>query len=203
MSQQDVKSPSAEAAEDAVSGDEIPSDDLPAGEEVFPAPGAGAAPDVPGDDDIVQLQRDLTAERDKNLRLVAEFDNFRKRMMKGMIESEARGQAELVKAILDPLDDIARFAHVDPATTESTTLVEGVEMVDKKLAKSLRAAGLDVVNPAGEMFDPAMHEAVSTDTAESDEEDGTVSRVFQVGYTFKGQLLRPARVVVRQHNNAR
>lgn len=202
-SQQDVKNASGEAADDGISAAELLPDDAPTGNEVFATPEAGMTPDAAADDGIAQLQRELTAERDKNLRLVAEFDNFRKRMMKGMIESEARGQAELVKAILDPLDDIARFAHVDPATTESTTLVEGVEMVEKKLAKSLRAAGLDVVNPAGEMFDPAMHEAVSTDTAESDEEDGTVSRVFQVGYTFKGQLLRPARVVVRQHNGAR
>ena len=170
------------------------------GEEVTQGAGQAMAADDEGDDLVSQLQRDLTLERDKNLRLVAEFDNFRKRMMKGMIESEARGQADLVKTILDPLDDIARFAHVDPFTTDAATLVEGVEMVEKKLAKSLRSAGLDTVNPVGELFDPAMHEAVSTDPAATDDEDGTVSRVFQVGYTFKGQLLRPARVVVRQHS---
>ncbi|MEJ7759648.1 MAG: nucleotide exchange factor GrpE [Gemmatimonadaceae bacterium] len=170
------------------------------GEEVMQGVGEAVATDDAGDDLLSQLQRDLTLERDKNLRLVAEFDNFRKRMMKGMIESEARGQADLVKTILDPLDDIARFAHVDPVTTDAAMLVEGVEMVEKKLAKSLRSAGLDTVNPVGELFDPAMHEAVSTDPAATDAEDGTVSRVFQVGYTFKGQLLRPARVVVRQHS---
>ncbi len=195
-SQQDVQNGRNETPDESESGQPAT-----AGDEVFAGDDDGIASGAT-DDIVAQLQRDLSAERDKNLRLVAEFDNYRKRMLKGMIESESRGQADLVKALLDPLDDIARFAHVDPATTESTTLVEGVEMVEKKLGKSLRAAGLDIVNPAGEMFDPAMHEAVSTDTAESDEEDGTVSRVFQVGYMFKGQLLRPARVVVRQHSDA-
>ena len=173
-----------------------------------PETAEGAAPDrrVDGtdasgapEDRLSQLEREITAERDKNLRLVAEFDNFRKRMMKERLEAESRGQMELAKQIIDPLDDIARFAHVDPAVTDSTTLVQGVDMVEKKLGKSLRAAGLEQVNPVGEKFDPSLHEAVGTDIAETPEEDHTVSRVYQAGYTFKGQLLRPARVVVKQY----
>ena len=151
---------------------------------------------------ISELQRDLTSERDKMLRLAAEFDNYRKRMIRERLEAEARGKAELVKEILEPLDDIARFAHVDPAVSDSTTLVEGVAMVERKLEKTMRSAGLETVNPIDEPFDPAKHEAVGTEPAESPEEDGTVGRVYQVGYTFRGQLLRPARVVVRQHTPA-
>ena len=151
------------------------------------------------DERASELERELTIERDKHLRLVAEFDNFRKRMIRERADAEARGKADLVKQILDPLDDIARFAHVDPAVTDSTTLVKGVEMVEKKLGKSLLAAGLEQVNPVDQKFDPSIHEAVGTDVAESADLDGTVSRVYQVGYTFNGQLLRPARVVVRQH----
>lgn len=165
------------------------------------AAGAGARTDEFADR-ISRLEQELTVERDKHLRLIAEFDNFRKRMLKGMSEAESRGQAELVKSILDPLDDIARFAHVDPAVTDSSMIVEGVEMVEKKLAKALRAVGLEIVDPVGERFDPSLHEAVGTDTAGGEEEDGTVSRVYQVGHTFKGQLLRPARVTVRQHSSA-
>jgi molecular chaperone GrpE len=153
------------------------------------------------DDQISALQLELTAERDKHLRLVAEFDNFRRRNLKEKMEAESRGQAELARMILDPLDDIARFAHVDPAATESKTIVEGVEMVEKKLDKALRGAGLEPVNPVDQRFDPALHEAVGTETADSPDLDGTVSRVYQLGYTFKGQLLRPARVVVRQHHD--
>jgi len=63
----------------------------------------------------------------------------------------------------------------------------------------LRSAGLQPVNPVDEPFDPSLHEAVGTDIAAAPEQDGIVSRVYQVGYTFKGQLLRPARVVVRQY----
>ncbi len=153
------------------------------------------------DEKISELQRELTTERDKHLRLAAEFDNFRRRNLKEKMEAEARGQAELARMILDPLDDIARFAHVDPAVTESKTVVEGVEMVEKKLDKALRSAGLEPVNPVNERFDPVLHEAVATETADSPDLDGTVSRVYQLGYTFKGQLLRPARVVVRQHHD--
>jgi len=158
----------------------------------------GAAEAPTEADRVADIERELTIERDKYLRLAAEFDNFRKRMTRERIEAEGRGQAELVKHMLDPLDDIARFAHVDPEVTESRTVVEGVALVEKKLDKSLRAAGLETLNPKGEKFDPALHEAVATEPASSKSEDGTVSQVYQVGYTFKGQLLRPARVVVRQ-----
>src|SRR5215207_8457797 len=132
-------------------------------------------------DRIGDLERELTLERDKYLRLAAEFDNFRKRMMRERIEAEGRGQAELVRHMLDPLDDIARFAHVDPAVTESKTVVEGVAMVEKKLDKSLRAAGLETVSPKNEKFDPALHEAVATEPATKKDEDGTVAQVYQVG----------------------
>jgi molecular chaperone GrpE len=164
--------------------------------------GTAADQDAAIGDRISELQRDLTTERDKLLRLAAEFDNYRKRMMRERLEAEARGKAELVKEILEPLDDIARFAHVDPAVTDSTTLVEGVAMVERKLDKTLRTAGLEPMNPVGEPFDPARHEAVGTEPAATPEEDGTVGRAYQIGYTFKGQLLRPARVVVRQYTDA-
>lgn len=158
-----------------------------------------ASDDAWADERVSELQRELTTERDKHIRLAAEFDNFRKRMMKERQEAESKGQAELVRQILDPLDDIARFAHVDPVATDSATIVQGVEMVEKKLGKSLQAAGLEPLNPDGEKFNPSLHEAVGTDVADSPEMDMTVSRVYQVGYTFRGQLLRPARVVVRQY----
>ena len=152
--------------------------------------------------EIADLQRERDDYYDRLLRKTAEFDNYRKRMIRERLEAEARGKAELVKEILEPLDDIARFAHVDPAVSDSTTLVEGVAMVERKLEKTLRSAGLETVNPIDEPFDPARHEAVGTESAESPEEDGTVGRVYQVGYTFRGQLLRPARVVVRQYTPA-
>lgn len=191
--------------DDFLNGDGVPATDAAA----TPAPlvdtdeGGAAVQDQDGiGDRISELQRDLTTERDKLLRLAAEFDNYRKRMMRERLEAEARGKGELVKDILEPLDDIARFAHVDPAVTDSTTLVEGVAMVERKLEKTLRTAGLEPTNPVGEPFDPARHEAVGTEPAATPDEDGSVGRVYQIGYTFKGQLLRPARVVVRQYTDA-
>jgi molecular chaperone GrpE len=193
----------ADTEDDVVNDDGVdPADEAPASASPFgdgPAADTAAPEAEPIEDRISELQRDLTSERDKLLRLAAEFDNYRKRIMRERLEAEGRGQAELVKEILEPMDDVARFAHVDPAVTDSTTLVEGVAMVERKLEKTLRSAGLELVNPVGEPFDPARHEAVSTEPADSPDEDGTVGRVYQVGYTFRGQLLRPARVVVRQY----
>ena len=139
-------------------------------------------------------------QRDKYLRLAAEYDNYRRRTAKERAEAQARGQAELLKGLIDPLDDIGRFAHVDPETTDAKTMVDAVSMVEKKLLKTLAAAGLEIVSPVAEPFDPAKHEAVMTEPASSPEEDHLVARVFQVGYVFNGQLLRPARVVVKQWN---
>jgi molecular chaperone GrpE len=159
----------------------------PAGE-----PGAFAA----GDD----VSRELAEQRDKHLRLAAEYDNFRRRTAKERQEAHWRGQADLLRGLIDPLDDISRFAHVDPQTTDARTMVDAVSMVEKKLMKTLAGHGLEVVDPVGRPFDPALHEAVMTEPATVPEEDHLVARVFQPGYLFNGQLLRPARVVVKQWN---
>ena len=143
---------------------------------------------------------DLGAERERYLRLAAEYDNYRKRSTKERQDAGTRAQADLVRQLVEALDDVARFAHIDPATTDATTIVQGVDMVEKKLMKTLGAAGLEVINPVGETFDPALHEAVATEPTSAREDDHVVSRVYQPGYLFKSQLLRPARVVVKQWN---
>jgi molecular chaperone GrpE len=158
--------------------------------------GAGAG----ADDAATDAQRQLDEQRDKYLRLAAEYDNFRKRMVRERTEASARGQAELIRHIMDALDDLARFAHVDPDAAEAKTVVQGVEMVERKLLKALQNAGLTVVSPENSSFNPELHEAVATEPAASPEDDHVVSRVFQPGYVFNGQLLRPARVVVKQWN---
>jgi molecular chaperone GrpE len=143
---------------------------------------------------------DIAAERERYLRLAAEYDNYRKRSTKERQDAGARAQADLVRQLVEALDDVARFAHVDPATTDAATVVQGVDMVEKKLMKALGAAGLEVINPVGETFDPALHEAVATEPTSAQEDDHVVARVYQPGYVFKSQLLRPARVVVKQWN---
>jgi molecular chaperone GrpE len=166
--------------------------DASAGEGPAPDPGA-----VEGDA-ASDAQRMLDEQRDKYLRLAAEYDNFRKRTVRERTEAASRGQAELIRHIIDALDDLARFAHLDPDAAEAKTVVQGVEMVERKLLKALTTAGLKVINPENSSFDPELHEAVATEPAPSPEDDHVVSRVFQPGYVFNGQLLRPARVVVKQ-----
>jgi molecular chaperone GrpE len=78
--------------------------------------------------------------------------------------------------------------------------VQGADMVEKKLLKSLQSAGLQIIHPVDQPFDPSLHEAVMTEPALSPEDDHMVGRVFQSGYMFGSQLLRPARVVVKQWN---
>jgi molecular chaperone GrpE len=140
----------------------------------------------------------LEEERDRFLRLAAEFDNYRRRASRERSEAGALAQAELVSQLLESLDDLARFAHLDPAATDPTTVVEGAALVERKLIKALTAAGLEIVDPLDQPFDPERQEAVATEPASGPEGDHTVGRVYQPGYVFKGRLLRPARVVVRQ-----
>src|SRR2546423_10559404 len=151
-------------------------------------------------DDAGRAGSELAVERDKYLRLAAEYDNYRKRSAKERQDAGARAQADLVRQLVDALDDVARFAHVDPSSTDAATVVQGVDMVEKKLMKALGNAGLEVINPVGETFDPSLHEAVATEPTSAKEDDHVVSRVYQPGYLFKSQLLRPARVVVKQWN---
>jgi molecular chaperone GrpE len=181
-----------------------PADAAPEPEAVIDAgsPAAEADFDAPvnGLDATGTVQRQLAEQQDKYLRLAAEFENYRKRTMRERAETYSRAQGDLAKQLLDALDDLARFAHVDPATVDAATVVQGVEMVEKKSLKALTGCGLEIVDPTNQSFDPKLHEAVATEPALSPEDDHVVSRVYQLGYLFNGQLLRPARVVVKQWN---
>jgi len=201
-SKTDTDAPSAD--QPSVSDDRVNPEETAA-----PATGATIEGDTPegatstgaGDNTESSVaERAFAEQRDRYLRLAAEFDNYRKRSARERQEAEARGQSVVVRGLLDALDDLGRFAHVDPATTDTKTLVDGVEMIEKKLLKTLAGHGLEVVNPLDHPFDPNVHEALTTMPAASQEEDHLVAQVFQVGYLFHGQLLRPARVVVKQWN---
>jgi molecular chaperone GrpE len=158
---------------------------------------APAGPTV-GTTETDALQRELDEARDRHLRLAAEFDNFRRRAARERQEAGWRAQGELVRGILDALDDLNRFANVDIAAVDVITMIEGVQLIERKLLKSLAGHGFEIIDPTDHPFDPAMHEAVSTTPAAMAEEDGTVAMTFQVGYVINGHVLRPARVVVRQ-----
>ncbi|HEY6825220.1 MAG TPA: nucleotide exchange factor GrpE, partial [Gemmatimonadaceae bacterium] len=153
-------------------------DDLRTAEPPAPEPdatgveGSDAMSDVDStvNDGVVGgVQQLLADQQDRYLRLAAEYDNYRKRTARERGEQTTRAQADLVKQLIDGLDDLSRFAHVDPATTDPVTIVKGVEMVEKKLLKALSSAGLEVVDPINQTFDPTVHEAVATEPALSPE----------------------------------
>jgi len=169
-----------------------------AAEESAQADGGAAQGEAGAEAVAARYEAQLAEQRDKLLRLAADHDNFRKRSVRERQEAELKGMGLLIRGILDVLDDLGRFAHVDPAATDPATLRQGVEMVEKKLLKSLSGHGLEIVNPLDEPFDPAVHEAIVTANADRPEDDHLISQVFQVGYVFNGLLLRAARVSVKQ-----
>ena len=175
-----------------------------AAEESERAAGDAAAPQgsgaliEPPEEAVARLERELADLKDKYLRLAAEYDNFRKRALKERTEAWEKAQGDLVLRLVDALDDLARFAHVDPAQTDAKTIHDGVDLVERKLWKELEAAGATRVDQSGVPFDPNLHEAVTTRPADHPDKDHTVGVVLQPGYQMRGALIRPARVVVLQ-----
>lgn len=147
---------------------------------------------------IAGARREAEEQKDRYLRLAAEFDNYRKRVLRERQETTARAQGELMSRILDSLDDLSRVTAVNPEGVDPRSVVDGVAAVQTKLMRELGTLGLEVVNPVDQPFNPELHEAVATEPALSPEDDHLVARVYQPGYVFQGQLLRPARVVVKQ-----
>ena len=152
------------------------------------------------DNELERARAEHAALNDRHLRLAAEFDNYRRRTERERVETWARSQAELASGLLDVLDDLQRVAHVDPASTSVEALLDGVQLVERKLQRALTAAGLEEVDPQDQRFDPASMEALMMVDAESAEQDDTVAGVLQKGYRFKDRLLRPARVQVRKYH---
>jgi len=164
-----------------------------------PSPGSGGGALIePPEEAVARLEREVADLKDKYLRLAAEYDNFRKRALKERTEAWEKAQADLVLRLVDALDDLARFAHVDPAQTDAKTIHDGVDLVERKVWKELEAAGVTRVDQGGVPFDPNLHEAVTTRPADHPAKDHTVGAVLQPGYQMRGTLIRPARVVVLQ-----
>jgi len=163
-----------------------------AGEDEVASPGSATQAEAE------HLRRDLDAASDRYLRLAAEFDNFRKRSSVQLGDAEARAQARLIGKLLDSLDDLGRVTGLDPESVTVEAVLEGVTMVERKVFQLLREAGLEEMNPEGEVFDPNVMEAMARVPAETPDEDETVDSVFQRGFVLSGHLIRPARVSVRK-----
>lgn len=164
-------------------------------ESEFPGSAAAGSLAEPADSAVLRLADQLGEANDRYVRLAADFDNFRKRVARERIELHDRAQAGFVIKLLEVLDDLDRVVASD-LSGPATVVRQGIEMVDKKLRKELEAAGLERVDPAGQKFDPAVAEAVSVLAPPAPDQDHVVAATFQVGYRFKGSLVRPARVQV-------
>jgi molecular chaperone GrpE len=167
-----------------------------------PPPAGDASDQV--EQDFEALLADTQRERDEYLDLAkrtkADFENFRKRMSAEVQAASARGKAEVIREVVPVLDDLERAIHaagLDPEGDSEDGLSHGVLLVFRSLRESLGRNGVEAVDPKGEKFDPAEHEALSTAPAEG-VESGTVVEVMQKGYRLGEQLIRPARVVVSE-----
>jgi molecular chaperone GrpE len=158
-------------------------------------PGEGAAvADEQGELD--SRQEEFDALNDRHLRLVAEFNNFRRRTEQERLAAWSRAQADLVAKFLDVLDDLHRVAELDLSNATVEAIMEGIDLVERKFMRVLEDSGVEVIDPAGEVFDPETMEAMMRLPANSEEQDEEVAQVFQKGYALKGVLVRPARVSV-------
>jgi molecular chaperone GrpE len=139
-----------------------------------------------------QLAAEKADLKDRLLRAMADFDNFRRRAERDRSEYVQFAAMEIVRGLIPILDDFHRAMQVE---TADKVYAKGIELIEQRLFDALKKAGLEPIEAAGKPFDPNLHQAV--DRAESDElPDQTVLEEYQSGYNFKGKLLRPAMVKV-------
>jgi molecular chaperone GrpE len=150
---------------------------------------------------LEEARAEMDALRDRHLRLAAEFDNYRKRIDRERSELRGRAQAELVRDLLDAIDDLQRVSGYAAESAAAGALSDGVDLVQKKLLRALESAGLETIEARGEPFDPTSMEALATVPAAHPEEDDVVAEVFQKGYRYQGLLVRPARVQVKKYQD--
>jgi molecular chaperone GrpE len=159
--------------------------------------------DEPSDEKLKQICLDrfcsecpeLATKQDELLRVVADADNFKKRLIREK-EEYCKFAAEGVLAdllpVLDNLDLALAHGGENPACRN---LLQGVEMTRSIFLDTLKRHGLEIVGSEGQEFDPALHEAVGQEERK-DLEEGTICRMVQKGYKLKDRLIRPARVLV-------
>jgi molecular chaperone GrpE len=161
----------------------------PAGEHV--EPGASAVEE--------QLRGEIEALKDRYLRMAAEYENQRRRMLREQQESAQFANENLIKELLATVDNLDRaLGHArsgEGGTFNPEKLVEGVELTRRSLMNTLERNGLERVEAVGVKFDPRHHEAMRQ-IPTADQEPNTIVEVYQDGYLLKGRLLRPAMVAV-------
>ena len=164
-----------------------------------PSPSETAVPEALDAEELLARVQDAERERDKNLddlrRVAADFDNYRKRVVREQAQLSARAGERVVAKLLPVLDDLERALDAAEHHEEAKVL-EGVRMTKDALAGLLAAEGVEEIATDGP-FDPHVHEALMTQRAEG-VEAGQVVQVVQRGYRMGDAVLRPARVVVAE-----
>lgn len=177
-----------------INGEPAAADDMsaapaqPAGADGAPAPGAADL-----QTELEALRGELSVLRDSDMRLRAEFDNFRRRSTREALEARERGQGELLTEMLPVLDNLERALDAAEHHDEGK-VIGGVRMVRDLFVELLRRSGVEEIATVGAEFDPHLHDAVVMQP--SVQEEGTVTAVLERGYTQGDRVLRHARVVV-------
>ncbi len=141
------------------------------------------------------LKAELAAANDRNLRLMAEFDNFRRRTAKEQLEIIETANGKLLEKLSEVLDNFERAFASENKAKDLETFEKGMQMIHDQFAKVLTDAGLEQIDPTGEEFDPNCHEALMQQPSEDIPENHVVT-VFMKGYKLKNKILKPAKVIV-------
>lgn len=145
---------------------------------------------------LEQAQQDLAEFKDKYLRLVAEFDNYRKRTAKEKMEVSQTAGKEIIISLLEVLDDSDRAMTQIEKSTDVVAVKEGISLVFNKLFKTLESRGLTPIESKGQDFDVELHEALTEIPAPTPELAGKVVDEIQKGYYLNDKIIRHAKVVV-------
>ena len=140
------------------------------------------------------LQAEIAEQKDRYLRLAADFDNYRKRLAQEIDRRAAAQKQDFIRELLPVIDNLER-ALASEASTSNAQLREGVRLTLQQLQQLLRHHGVELEDSLGHPFDPHRHEALSL-RRDPSRADHTVLEVFQPGYRYGNQVLRPAKVVV-------
>lgn len=149
-------------------------------------------------DPIEQAQEKIAELNDKYLRSVAEFDNYRKRMLKEKAELILNGGEKTITAILPVLDDMERAIENGKKTSDAAVLQEGMELIHQKLIKILEGQGVKKIDTADADFNTDVHEAIAMVPGMGDDKKGKVIDCVQTGYTLNDKVIRHAKVAVGQ-----
>ena len=145
---------------------------------------------------VAELENKTAKDKDDYIRLMAEFDNFRRRTSQEKLELVSMASTDTIKGLLPVLDDCERALAVLKDSNDSDAAKEGTELIYHKLMGYLNSKGLAVIEAKGQIFDTDLHEAVAQFPVQDEDQKGKVFDVVQTGYTLNGKVIRFAKVVV-------